>query len=265
MTAVAHLPASELPRRRRRAWPWVLLVVGALLVGAGVAVDLLARDLAEKAIAREVASALEVPDGAEVRVSVGGGPMIVQALSGGLDRVEVAIPGYPLGPLTGDLEIVAQGAPFDLSAPTRSIVGRYAVSAEALGVAAPQLSGARIDGVAIEGDEVVASGNVTVLGASFGLGLGLTPSAVDGDLAFEPTSIRIGDDALTADELRANPFFGGLADGLLQQRIVCVADSLPAALTLSRLEVVDAGLVATFDASGAAIGGDGFRERGSCA
>lgn len=246
-------------------WPWVLLVVGALLVGAGIALDVLVRDLAEKTIAREVGSALEVPAGTEVRASIGGGPLIVQALSGGFERVDVGVPGYVLGPLTGDLEIVAHDVPFDLAAPTRELTGRYAVSQEALAVAAPELTGARIDGVSIEGGEVVASGEISVFGASVGLGLGLTPSAVEGDLAFDPTSIRIGEETLTAEQLRGNPFFGGFADALLQQRRICVADSLPAALTLDTLAVEGTSLVATLGAADTAIGGDGFRQRGACA
>lgn len=252
-------------RRRRRAWPWVLLGVVVLLVAAGFAVDALARGLAEKAIAEQVASALDVPEGTDVQVSIGGGPVLVQAISGGLDRVDVAVPALALGPLTGDLDIVAQGVPLDTAAPTRELTVRLAVPGDALAAVAPELSGVTVDDVALEGQEVVATGSISVFGSSFPLGLGLTPSAVDGDLVFAPTSVRIGDGTLTADELRGNPLFGGLADALLQPRRICIADQLPSALTLADLRVDGADLVATFDGSGAAIGGDAFQTKGVCA
>ncbi|QNO38509.1 DUF2993 domain-containing protein [Protaetiibacter sp. SSC-01] len=265
MTSTAPLASPELPPRRRRVWPWVLLVVGALIVAAGVALDVLARSLAENAIADQVRSSLEVPPGTEVRASIGGGPMFVQALSGGLERVDVDVPGLALGALTGDLEIVAQGVPFDTAAPTRDIEVRYAVPEEALVAVSPELAGVTVERVAIEGGEVVASGSTSVFGSSFSLGLGLTPSAVDGELAFDPTSIRIGDSTLTAEQLRADPLFGGLADALLQARRICIADALPAALVLEKLEIDGSHLVATLDASGAAIGGEGFSAKGVCA
>jgi hypothetical protein len=155
--------------------------------------------------------------------------------------------------------------PLDPAAPTRELTVRYAIPGDALATVAPEITGVTIEEVTLEGDEVVASGGLTVFGVALRLGLGLTPSAVDGQLAFDATSIRLGDDTITADELRANPLLGGLADGLLQQRRVCIADELPAALTLTGLAVEGDTLVATLDGSGAAIGGDGFTRQGVCA
>jgi hypothetical protein len=254
------LPASAPPGpRKRRVWPWVLLGVVVLLALAALAADALVRGLAEKAIAQEVATALEVPAGTDVEVRIGGGSVLVQALAGGLDRVDVGIDELTLGPLTGDLAIVARGVPLDPAAPTRELAVRYAIPGDALDGLTPEITGVTIDDVALEGSEVVATGGVSFLGMSLDLGLGLTPSAVEGDLAFDPTSIRIGDTTLTADELRGNVLFGGLADRLLQQRRVCIADELPAALTLTGLRVEGSELVATLDGSGAAIGALGAK------
>ena len=262
MSTATPTPA-ELAPRRRRVWPWVLLGVGVVLVGAGFAADALARDLAEKAIAEQVASALDVPDGTPVDVRIGGGPVLLQALTGALDHVDIGVDALALGPLTGDLDIVAEGVPLDTGAATQRLEVRYAIPAAALAAVAPEISGVTVDDVGLEGSEVVASGSISVLGLSLELGLGLTPSAVDGDLAFDPTSIRIGEQTLTADELRGNALLGGIADALLQQRTVCIADALPAALTLTEVRVEGDELVVTLDGSGAAMGDLGAK--GVCA
>lgn len=256
---------SAVRPRRRRAWPWVLLGIVAVLVGAAFAADALIRDLAEKAIAERISSALQVPADAPVEVRLGGAPVLVQAIGGSLDQVDLTIDSLALGPLTGDLTLRARGVPFDQNAPTRELVARYAIPAAALTAVAPEATGVAVEQVSFDGSEVVATGQVTVLGASLPLGVGLTPSALDGDLAFDPTSIRIGEQTLTAEQLRATPVFGKVADALLQQRTVCIADALPAALKLTGLTVEGNELVATLDASGAALAGDEFQQKGVCA
>jgi hypothetical protein len=250
------------PRKKRRAWPWVLLGVVVLLVVAAIAADALARGIAEKAIAQEVAAALDVPDGTDVDVRIGGASVLAQALTGGLDRVDVDVEDLTLGPLTGDLAIVAEGVPLDPAAPTRELAVRYAIPGSALSALAPEITGVTIDDVTLDGSEIVATGSASLLGTTLELGLGLTPSAVDGDLAFDATSIRVGDTSLTADELRGNALLGGIADALLQQRRVCIADELPAALTFTGLRVEGAELVATLSGAGAALGR--FGEKGAC-
>lgn len=258
-------PPDAPPRRRRRVWPWVLALVLVLLAGAAVAADALARSFAEKAIAQELASALAVPAGTPVEVRVGGGSVLLQALSGGLDRVEAEVTSLTLGPLTGELTILAREVPLDPSAPTREVHVRYAIPEGELSALTPAITGVTIDDVALDGEELVARGAVSVFGASLELGLGLTPSAVDGELAFDPTSIRLGERTLTAEELRADRILGGLADVLLQPRRVCISEALPAALTLTGLRVEGASLVAELDGSGVALGGSAFQSNGVCA
>lgn len=253
------------PRRRRPVWPWVLLGVGVLLVGAGFAADAIARDLAQKAVAERVATALDVPDGTAVDVRIGGGPVLFQAIGGSLDRVDIGIDALTLGPLTGDLAIAAEGVPLDAQVPTRALTVRYAIPSDTLTALAPEIAGVTIDDISLADGQVVASGSVGVLGLSLELGLGLEPSAVAGELALDPTSIRIGDQSFDAASLRDSPVFGRIADGLLAQRTVCLADALPAALTLSDVAVEGDELVATLDGSGAALGGAEFTQKGVCA
>ena len=145
MTTTAASSSSQPTPRRRRVWPWVVLGVIVLLIAAGFAVDALVRGLAEKAIADRVSSALDVPAGTPVDVAIGGGPVLVQAVTGRLDRVDIAVDDLDLGPLTGDLAIVAQGVPLDTDAATRVLTVRYAVPSAALEAVAPEIPAWALD------------------------------------------------------------------------------------------------------------------------
>nr|WP_284300790.1 DUF2993 domain-containing protein [Homoserinibacter gongjuensis] len=180
MSATAASPVELAPRRRRRAWPWVLVILVVLLAAAAVAADVLVRGIAERVIAQELSSALDVPDDASVEVRIGGGSVLLQALAGGLDRVDVTVDDLTLGPLTGDLTIVAEGVPLDPGAATRELRGRYAIPEEALSALAPEVAGATVDDVHVDGSEVVAGGSAVIFGATLEFGLGLTPRSSTG-------------------------------------------------------------------------------------
>lgn len=262
---MSALTATDtLPRRKRRVWPWVLGGFLVLVVVALVAIDALARGFAEDLIADQAAEVLDVPEGTQVEASIGGGPVLLQVISGALDHVEVQVDGYAVGPLAGDLTLTAEGVPFDLQAPTRSLTVRYDVSEQALGAISGSLSGVPIDSVALEEPEIVANGSVSLLGLTLPLGLGLTPAAVDGALAFTPTSARIGDATIEASALADDPVWGAIAGSVLQQQTVCIADQLPSALTMTTVEVAGDVLRIEFDGSGQALDGGGFTTRGSC-
>lgn len=263
-TPLPATPSPEAPRRRHRVWPWVLGGILVLVVAAVLVVDYLARGFAEDLIAGQVAEVLEVPDGTPVEVEVGGGSVLLQALSGSLDHIRVSVDDYPVGPLAGDLTLVAEGVPLDVSKPTRALTVTLDVPESALGAIAGELSGVPIDSVALEEPEIVANGSLTLFGLSLPLGLGLTPGAEDGALTFIPTSIRIGDNTIDAGGLASDPIWGGLARTVLQQQTVCIADQLPAALTITSVTVRGEVLRIELDGSGQALGGDGFSTNGTC-
>ena len=55
-------------------------------------------------------------------------------------------------------------------------------------------------------------------------------------MVFTPTSVKLGDQDYTPDELRAE--IGDLADPFLAQQKLCVSDAIPAALSLGDVDVV---------------------------
>ena len=84
-------------RRRRRRWPWVLLVVAALVV-AGLAVgDRVAHSYAEKTVADQLGR--QAPFTAPPDVTVDGVPFLTQAVSGTYEHVTVDGSGLTLGQL----------------------------------------------------------------------------------------------------------------------------------------------------------------------
>ena len=102
----------------------------------------------------------------------------------------------------------------DLDAPKKKIVAidlaqpdkanwKTLVPEAELGAIADRLSGVPIQSVALDGAEIVASGEVSLFALTLPLGLGLTPGAVDGQVAFTPSSIRIGDSTFDAAGLAA--------------------------------------------------------------
>ena len=257
----------ELPTRtRRRVWPWVLLGVAlVLLVPAVVAVEVFGRGFAESQIEQQVRSALDVPDATPVEVELAGGSLLWQALSGRVDRVDITIDELALGPLTGDLTVVAKGVPLDQNAPTESLEVNYLVPESALAAIADHLSGVEIQDVALDGPEIVASGEVSLWVMTVPLALGLTPGAQDGALTFTPTSVRVGDTNFELAALADDPFWGQLARTITQTQSLCIADQLPKALTLTSVEVDGDELRIELEGSGAALGGSAFRTNGTCA
>ena len=92
--------------------------------------------------------------------------------------------------------------------------------------------------------------------------MGLEPSAFDGQLVFTPTSIRVEDETFTAETIESDPGLDLLADLLLDQQNVCIAQNLPAALTLDSITVEGDELVANLSAHDAPLAE--FTTKGSC-
>lgn len=251
--------------RRRRIRPFVVIgIVLVVLIAGFFVADAAAKAYAQQQIRTQLASALGLDSSAGIGVDVGGGSILLQALTGRLDTLDVTVPELAFGELVGSADIHATGIPLDTGRPLRTLSGTYTVDEDHVAVLASSLSGLDLDSVTLTQPEIVAAAHVTVLGASIPIGVGLTPSVAKGELVFTPSSIRVAGQAFTASSIRESPIFGGLATRLLQQQPFCVAQYLPSALTLSSVKVVGHRLVAGFTADGATIGGTDFSTKGSC-
>lgn len=256
------------PRKRRRGWLVALIVLGILLMLGFIAFiigDNLANQYARDYVRTQVIEVLGLPDDAQVDVDLGGGSIILQALAGSIESVDVAVPDATFGDLTGAVELHAEGVPLAQTSPVDVLRVRFSVAEDDVAAIAGSLSGLSLNTIKLQEPEIVVSSEFSVFGIPFPLGMSLQPSAADGQLVFTPTSISVGDNTFAAEDLLANPLFASFAGALLQQQSVCVAAQLPQALVLTEVEVAGDLLVLDFTGDGAALGGPELSTLGTCA
>jgi hypothetical protein len=261
----APVPAAAPAKRRRKVWPFVLIavVLVVLIVGFFIA-DAAAKSYAQDQIKQKVVAALGIDPKTDVQVKLGGGSVLLQALSGKLSTVDVTIPRLAFGDLVGAATMHATQVPITGTAPLQKLGITYRVSEKNVGVLASDLSGMKLDTVTLEQPEIVANASFSVLGFGIPVGLGLTPSASKGELVFTPTSILVSGQKFTSKQLLATPGLGSLAKKLLRQQTFCVAQYLPKALTVTSVKVAGHQLVMTISGDGRAFGGSAFGTKGTC-
>lgn len=267
MSAAGDGPLFEerqVPRRRRRPLVALLVVVVVLVLLAVIAViaDNAVRAYAEDRVRTELRTALSLPDDAPLDVRIGGFSMLLQLVSGTIDRVDVAADSVDFGGLTGPATVVATGVPLDQTQPVEALRLRFGATEHSLTTLSANLSGLPITSVAIDGDEIDVSGELQALFITLPLGVGLIPAADDGQIAFTPTSIRVADAVFTADDLRDR--FGSLADQALETRDFCISEYLPAPITLTDVTLDDPRMVLTFDAADVVLDEATLDTMGTC-
>ncbi|MFD4422802.1 DUF2993 domain-containing protein [Agromyces sp. NPDC058484] len=128
----AQAPA---PERRHRVWPWLVgipLVLIGVVVLAVFLLDGAVRGIVEDSIEQDVASRLPDAVQGEVTATVEGGPLVFQLLSGRAERIELDAPVLTVDGVPIAVHVVAQGVPFDRSAPVRELTGSITLDEEAL-------------------------------------------------------------------------------------------------------------------------------------
>jgi hypothetical protein len=257
-------PVEASPKPKRRGWIIALIVVAAVIVLGIVAffvAEAIAKDYARGYVRDRIVEVLSLPDDAEVDVDLGGGSIILQALAGRVDQVDVEVPEVTLGELTGAVRLHAEGVPLDEMQPVDVLGIDFGIGADdltALGEGADE--GAPTFEFA-EG-EVLLSSEFAIFGATVPLSLSFEPSAADGDLVLTPTSITLGSETFTSGD--DDSFFGQILSGLFQPQNLCIAASVPQALVLTDATIDDAELVLAFTGDGAAFGGPELSTPGTC-
>ncbi|WP_405218507.1 LmeA family phospholipid-binding protein [Agrococcus sp. Ld7] len=235
----------------------VLLVVVAMVVAA----ELAARQLVPDTIRSAVVEQLGLPADHPVDVEVDG-ILLPQLIVGTLDDVRIASEAVTVGDFGGDVTARLEDLPIRGDGAAAGGSAQVRMSTEQLRSLVATIDGFPAEAIELEAPNVTASTEFTVLGATIQLGLVLEPSAADGELVLAPVSGSIADVTVTAAQLREQ--FGGLLEPLVQDRSVCVASSMPAALTLESIDVVDDELVAGFDIDGGIINDPALQENGTC-
>ncbi len=249
---------------RRRGLIAVLVVVGIVVVLTVVAViaESLARQQASTVIADQVRSSLKLEADHPVEVTIAGASVLLQAISGRLDSISVEVPDAAVGDLVGDLTLIATNTPLDSSQPTESVQAVYRVAEADVAALAGFLAGTVVNDVQLDEREIRFQTALSFFGVDFAVGLGVTPSVQDGQLAFTPSSIVLNGERIDAADLQQQ--FGALVDPLFASQQFCVAQYLPADLALTAVQVGDEQLVVVFGADNVALGGPGFATPGTC-
>jgi hypothetical protein len=252
---------AEPPKKRR--WPWVVILV-IVVVGAVVAwfaAEAAARDIVEKSIRNGVIEQLSLPADQEIDVEVPGA-IIPQLIRGRLDTVTIASEDVPLQGLVGDITVVADDVrvrePNGMSGATAQVI----LDEEQLRALMSNVNAFPADTLGLAEPNVTMTVELSVLGVGIPVAASLTPSAVEGELVLSPASLQVAGGEITADGLREQ--FGGIADAVLRDWPVCVAQYLPAGVVLTGAEVSGSELIADFDVDSGILTSNALQEPGVC-
>jgi hypothetical protein len=258
-------PLPETPKKRRRWIGWAIaagVLVVVLVVGAFVA-ESVARGVATDRIHDELVTGLSLEADHPMDIDLGGGSLIVQALGGTVDSVDIAIDDVPLGDIVGDVVLAATGIPIDMDQPVATVDATVTVDAANVQKLAGSVEGIALDSVTLGDGVIEVAATLEALVFSIPVSATVAPSAEAGQLVLAPQSISINGTATSVDELRDGPL-GSLAGGLFGQRSICVAQYLPAILTLEGVDVTETAVVLDFSGDGAVLGADDLAAKGTC-
>lgn len=255
------MSADARPARRRGRALIVLGVILVLVAALAVVAELVARQMVPNMIRSTVVERLQLPADHPVDVEVDG-ILIPQLIVGTLAEVRIASEDVTVGAFSGDITARGEGVPIRADGPAAGGTAEVRMSTEQLRSLLSTVDGFPAETIQLEAPNVTASTDVALLGATIPLSLVLEPTAAEGDLVLTPVEGTVAQATVTADQLRQQ--FGTLLDPILQDRSVCIASSLPAALTLQSIEVVGDEVVAGFDIDGGIVNDPALQANGTC-
>lgn len=251
------------PKRRRRRWPWLvaLVIIVVLAVVAWFVAESIARNVLTKTVREQAIAQLDLPADQQIDVVVAGA-VLPQLIGGTLNDIRVSSDDVRLQGLVGDVRVHAQGVPIRGDAPIDQARATVRLDEQQLRDLLGTVDGFPADTVTLAAPNVAASTELSFLGLSVPIGLQLAPSAADGDVVLTPVSLSVAGNEVSADDLEDR--FGALAGSVARGYNVCIAQYLPAALTLTAIEVEGAEVVAHLDIDGAIGQNPALHQNGTC-
>jgi len=259
-------PNPAPPRKRRRWLGWIiaLAVLLVLLVVGFFVADAFAKQYATAYVRDRIIEVLKLDPKSEVDVDLGSGSVILQALSGGLDEVNVHANEITFGDISGDAQITATKVPLDGAQPLDTLDITVTIAEDDVKKLATSLSGVELKTIELVDKVVRVGADLTVVVVTIPVSIDLKPGAVNGAISFTPEVVQLGGQEISITELKKNPLVSSLAGRLLDTQTVCVAQYLPQALTITSVDVVGKTLVVGINGDGTALGGSDLSTLGVC-
>lgn len=271
MTAADAHPTQPLPeweqppapRRRRRAWPWVvaLIIVVGLAVVAWFVAEAVARDLVQQTVKQEIRERLSLPADHPIDVTVPG-VLIPQLLGGSLDEITVSSEDVPVGEYEGDVTVTATDVPIRQGADIGGATATVTLDEEQLRGLLSAVENFPAETVSLAEPDISVATELQLFGAGFPVGVTLAPSIADGDIVLTPTSFELAGAQIDASQLSEQ--FGQLADVVVRDWTFCLAEYIPAGVTLTDVQVDGDVLVADAEVDGAIVTDPALQANGTC-
>lgn len=245
--------------RRRKRWPWVVLIIVVVLALLAVAAELVVRSILPGIVRSIVIEQLDLPADQKLDVEADG-ILVPQLIGGTLDSLHLSTDSVTLQGITGAVDVTATGVPLrggDLDGATGTIrIDQTQFTTLLAGTDLP------VDSVTLEAPNVTAAGSVSVLGLAIPISVTVTPGIVEGDLELTPVGATIGGLEVDADQVGSS--LGSLGGRLTETQRICIADQLPAGITLTDLEIDGTEAVIDVDVDGAIATDASLLEKGTC-
>lgn len=240
-----------------------LLVVASLvalgLVGAYFLVDSMLRTYAQNRVRQDIISNL--PDGVagDLAVSIGGQSVIAQYLSGSFERVAIVAPRLRFNGAEASVHVVATDVPVDTAKPVGDVRGSVEMDQDSVNTLL-SAAGVPLGSTVDLGDNTVSyTGTVSVVGIPLGYRATARPDVRPDAVTLKPVSARVTSD------------FGSLNLTSVVERLVgenpitvCVAQYLPAGVSLTSATVTPDRVRLTLHAPALKLDEASLSSRGTC-
>lgn len=245
--------------RRRARWPWVVLVVVLVLAALIVAAEIAARAVVPNTVRSLVIDNLELPADQQIDVQVPG-MMLPQLIAGRLGEVRLASDEVTVGGITGSARVTATEVPVGGGA-LGGAKGTVSVDQDEFSslLDEAQLPVSRI---ALAAPNATIEGEVDLFGQQIPIGITVTPGAEDGDLLLTPVSLSVN--GMQVDLDAVSGMAGAAGESLARSQRVCIADRLPAGITLTALRIEGTRAIADISVDGRITVDQKLLETGTC-
>ena len=252
------------PKRRWVGMTIGLLVFAALVVGTLVIGEKLGRDFAVDLVRDQIGGALGLESNEGVTVDLGSGSLIAQAVSGGLDGVQISSADVPIGAATADVVLSATGVPLDPGGSMSTLSATVVLDEAALQALSASLTDAPVASVDLVDGTLVITTTTAAFGQELPATVTMVPAAGEGVVAFTVSAMTVNNGPVDVAAAQAGAYGPGAA-AAASPRALCVAEFLPAALTLNTVTVAGDTLVIGLSGTKVPLSGGGLSTKGECA